>query len=220
MSASSDSVSGMAELSMNQIIHAAVRRDLERTAAGLRSLADGDAKRAAGLQRAWAFLQAELEHHHRGEDEHIFAFLRAQGVELGLLDAMEAEHGALHDALVAGRSAIDAVVADPTSARAVEAAAVVDAGAEVIGRHLEHEERDVEPLIEQHRTTPGFKDAEKAVRHTRLSRAGDFLAWVQNGASARERRALTQTIPAPVVMIIGAVFGRGYRRDVAPVWKV
>ncbi len=208
-----------ADLSMNQIIHAAVRRDLSRTAAALRSMADGDADRARDIQRAWNFLRAELKHHHEGEDHHIFPFLRAQGVDDALLDAMETEHGELHDALVAGQDAIDGLVADPSATKGAEAAAVVDASSEVVDRHLEHEERDVEPLIAEHKDDPGFKVAEKEVRHTDLSKAGDFLVWVQDGATEREKTALKQTIPAPVVLIVGALFGRGYRRDIAPIWK-
>jgi hemerythrin-like domain-containing protein len=208
-----------ADLSMNQIIHAAVRRDLARTAGALRSMADGDGERAQDIQRAWNFLRHELKHHHEGEDHHIFPFLREQGADATLLDAMEAEHGELHEALVAGQEVIDGVVADPGAARATEAAAVIDASAEVVARHLEHEERDVEPLIDAHRGDPGFKEAEKSVRHTQLSKAGDFLVWVRDGATEREKTALTQTIPAPVVLVVGALFGRGYRRDIAPIWK-
>ncbi|WP_295659102.1 hypothetical protein, partial [uncultured Nocardioides sp.] len=58
----------MASLSMNQIIHAAVRRDVARTEHALRAFREGDAARARQLQRAWQNLVRELTHHHEAED--------------------------------------------------------------------------------------------------------------------------------------------------------
>ncbi len=49
---------------MNQIIHAAVRRDLARTESALRALREGDTARAAEIQRAWGALWGQLRHHH------------------------------------------------------------------------------------------------------------------------------------------------------------
>jgi hypothetical protein len=42
---------------------------------------------------------------------------------------------------------------------------------------------------------------------------------VQDGASADQLSALRQSVPGPVLAIIGGVFGRSYRRQVAPVWR-
>jgi hemerythrin-like domain-containing protein len=205
---------------MNQIIHAAVRRDLARTAQALRAVSDGDASRVQGVHRAWSYLVRELEHHHEGEDAHLWPYLRGRGVDGGLLDTMESEHHDMHVALDAGTAAIDAAVEEPTAERAGEAADVVDRTAAVVVGHLDHEEREVESVLRQHRSTDEFKSLEKKFRHQGLTAAGDFLAWVQDGASERELTSLKQTIPAPVVVAVTAIFGRGYRRDVAPVWKV
>ena len=82
-------------MSMNQIIHAAVRRDVARTEQALRALGDGDATRAREIQTAWRNLVRELTHHHEAEDEHMWPFLQSRGVELSLLEQMEAEHVAM-----------------------------------------------------------------------------------------------------------------------------
>ena len=42
---------GMAEMSMNKVIHGAVRRDLDRFADALRTFRPGDTERAAGARR-------------------------------------------------------------------------------------------------------------------------------------------------------------------------
>jgi len=69
-------------MSMNQIIHAAVRRDVARTERALRGMRDGDAERARQIQTAWRNLVRELTHHHEAEDEHLWPFLRSRGVEV------------------------------------------------------------------------------------------------------------------------------------------
>jgi hypothetical protein len=46
----------MATITMNEITHAAVRRDLARTEAALGGFREGDRERARALQTAWANL--------------------------------------------------------------------------------------------------------------------------------------------------------------------
>ncbi len=48
--------------------------------------------------------------------------------------------------------------------------------------------------------------------------AGTFFAWMEDGASPTEKAALRESVPGPVVAIIGGLFGRRYRKEVAPVW--
>ncbi len=42
---------------------------------------------------------------------------------------------------------------------------------------------------------------------------------MQDGATAEERAALADNVPRPVIAVIGGVFGRRYRKEVAPVWS-
>ena len=51
------------------------------------------------------------------------------------------------------------------------------------------------------------------------ARGGRFFAWVLDGASPEERAAVTREVPGPVVTIIGGIFGRGYRKNVASLWR-
>lgn len=48
---------------------------------------------------------------------------------------------------------------------------------------------------------------------------GRFFAWVTDGASPDETAALKRDVPGPVLAIVGGVFGRGYRKNIASVWK-
>ena len=67
-------------LSMNQIIHAAVRRDVARTEQALRGArATVTLPGRAQIQTAWRNLVRELTHHHEAEDELLWPFLRRAG---------------------------------------------------------------------------------------------------------------------------------------------
>jgi hypothetical protein len=50
------------------------------------------------------------------------------------------------------------------------------------------------------------------------ARGGRFFAWLLDGASPDQRAALSGTVPGPVLKIVTGVFGRGYNKNVAPVW--
>ena len=86
-------------MSVNRVIHAAVRRDVARTEQALRVLPEGDRARARQLQRAWENLVRELTHHHESEDAMVWPFLLSRGVDAELMRAMEAEHAAMKRAL-------------------------------------------------------------------------------------------------------------------------
>ena len=73
----------MATMSMNKVIHAAVRRDLDRFLAALAGFPDGDAARAADLGRAWVNFDTFLTDHHEGEHEIAWPHLERAGIHAG-----------------------------------------------------------------------------------------------------------------------------------------
>ena len=85
--------------------------------------------------------------------------------------------------------------------------------------HLEHEEAELEVVYPAKRETPEIKAMGKAFGKVSPALGGRFFAWVLDGASPAEREAVTRDVPGPVLTIIGGVFGRGYRKNVAPVWR-
>ena len=204
---------------MNQVIHAAVRRDVDRTEQALRALADHDAARARQIQTAWRNLVRELTHHHEAEDTHLWPFLLSRGVDAGLLQQMESEHGAMKQALASSSAAIDSAVASPTVAAASAAADEVARASEVINQHLAHEERDVEAPLGNLEDDPEFKALSKKLRPASIVDAANALAWMEDGAGERERSSLRSAIPGPVVTLLTLLLARRYRREVAPVWR-
>lgn len=210
----------MAELTMNEIIHAAVRRDLARMEAALRAFPDGDVVRARELQRAWASLWEQLHHHHQQEDAHVWPYLRRLGVlDPILLDEMESEHQAMAEAMISATGAVDGLAAEPTAAAASRAADLVGEAARVTERHLVHEEKEVMPTVVEREDTPEWKAVEKEFRKAPPAFIGRMMAWVQDGADPEVRDALRSQIPRPVLFVFSRVLGRRYHREVAPVWR-
>ena len=51
------------------------------------------------------------------------------------------------------------------------------------------------------------------------SKAGPFMAWITDGTTPDMKQGLKENVPGPVVAVMAGVFGRSYRKNVAPVWK-
>ena len=206
-------------LTMNRVIHAAVRRDLDRLTTALGEMRDGDRDRARALERAYANLRAELTHHHEGEDTHIWPMLAGVGVDKGLLDAMESEHHAMAEALAETAGAMATVAASGSAADAAAAHASVARTREVVERHLQHEETELEPQLTPHLESREWKAVEKKLSRQPPGVSGRFFAWLTDGMSDEHRTFLKQTVPSPVVTVLARTFGRRYYTDVAPTWR-
>jgi hemerythrin-like domain-containing protein len=206
-------------MTMNRVIHAAVRRDLDRLASALASVRDGDRARARQLRAAYANHHDQLKHHHEGEDTHVFPFLAKVEGATELVEVMEAEHHAMADALAGARTAIDTYAATATSGDAHAAKDAIVAAHDVVERHLHHEEDELEPLMLPHLETPEWKAVEKKLRPASLADSGRFMAWVQDGMRDEDRAYLRSTIPVPVTFLLSRLAGRSYYRDVAPAWQ-
>jgi DUF438 domain-containing protein len=207
------------QLTMNRLIHAAVRRDLDRLSGALQTFPDGDTARARGLDRAFVNLRRELTHHHEGEDTHVWPMLEKVGVDRGLLSAMESEHHAMAEALSETGAAMTALATSGTAAAAQTARGSVVRTQEVVERHLTHEESELEPQLHPHTETPEWKAVEKKLSRQPPTVAGPFFAWLTDGMSDEHRAFLRTVVPSPVVTVLARLFGRRYDRDIAAVWR-
>jgi hemerythrin-like domain-containing protein len=206
-------------LTMNRLIHAAVRRDLNRLSSALRGFAEGDVDRARGLSLAFGNLRRELTHHHESEDTHIWPMLSGVGVDPDLLGAMEAEHHAMAEALADTDATMTTLARTGSAADAAAARASVVRTQEVVEPHLSHEEKELEPYIRKYEDTPEWKAVEKKLRRQPPGVAGPFFAWLTDGMTADHQAFLRTLVPMPVVVLLARLFGRRYYREVAPVWR-
>jgi hemerythrin-like domain-containing protein len=208
----------MATMSMNKVIHGAIRRDLDRFEGALTTFRAGDSERARQLGAAWENFDHQLTEHHEGEHEIAWPALEQVGVTHEMLEQMDAEHATMADALGNARSAMAAFVSEPGAGEAEAALAAIRRLKDVTVTHLEHEEREIEPIYLEQQDSPAIKEmGRKFSRAQGLPKAGRFFAWVTDGASPEEREAVSGSVPKPVLALLG-LFGRGYRKEVAPTW--
>jgi hemerythrin-like domain-containing protein len=208
----------MAMDSMNKVIHAAVRRDLARLGGALDEVTDGDRRRATDLCRAWRNLRDQLRHHHEQEDTILFPVVVHLGIDPALVEALEAEHRAMSAAMDEVDTAMSSYSTSASAADAADAADAVRRGTGVVDHHLAHEEGELEPLVREHLESAEWKAAMRQLRKQPPRKVGWFFAWLDDGASDEARAYVASEVPAPVRFVFGRVFGRGYRRTVAPTW--
>jgi hypothetical protein len=206
-------------MSMNKLIHRAVRRDLERFRSALATFADGDRERAAALHRAWENFDSQLTEHHEGEHEVVWPALDAINVDRPTIDAFDAEHEAMAADLTTARHAMGKLRSSAGRSDADAASAAMKRLETTTLTHLDHEEQETEEVLAQNQTHPAIKEmGRKFSRRSSPPKAGAFFAWIQDGATTQERAALRAHVPGPVLTVLGGLFGRRYRREVAPVW--
>ncbi|SDS54433.1 Hemerythrin HHE cation binding domain-containing protein [Nocardioides scoriae] len=207
-------------MSMNTVIHAAVRRDLGRLERALDDLAPGDTARAAELARAWAHFREQLDHHHRSEHEVVWPALTSWGVDPALLAQMDAEHDLMAAALADADAAVGTLRGDASPRSRDHAREAVRRLHRVTADHLEHEERELEPLLlGGFEGSPEAAEMDRRLRAGGLGRAAVLMSWLADGAGPRESQALRELVPAPFRVLLIGVMGRGYRREVASVWR-
>lgn len=209
----------MATMSMNKVIHGAFRRDLARFLDALDRYAGGDRARAAQLGTAWDNFDAQLTDHHEGEHEIAWPSLARIGVSQETLVQMDAEHERMADALAKARGAMNAFRTTGTTADAETARSAIAHLQAVTVEHLDHEEAELEDVYLANADGPEMKAMGKQFAKVSPAKGGRFFAWLTDGATPEEMAAITHDVPKPVLTIIGGIFGRGYRRDVASVWR-
>lgn len=204
---------------MNKAIHGAFRRDLDRFVAALSAFPPGDRARAAALDAAWQNFDAQLTRHHEGEHDIAWPALQKVGVSPQLLATMDAEHVTMADALSGARAAMGRLAGSPGAGEAAAALAAVRDLREATISHLDHEEAEIEEVYLTKRDTPEMKAMGRAFAKVGPVQGGRFFAWLLDGATPAERAAVTAEIPGPVLAVINGLFGRSYRRNVAPTWR-
>jgi hemerythrin-like domain-containing protein len=164
--------------------HECFRRDFARLRALLGSDQEIDEERERALAEHWRSLAAVLEHHHENEDRAIFPKVAATFPSAdAALRELAAEHERLDDLLTRAAQAMTRVRGPRDRPVAAELAADLE---EVVGGHLDAEERELVPLLAGCYTRDEWAEMER--RTTReLEAAGLFpflLPWIAEGMDA------------------------------------
>ncbi len=204
---------------MNGVIHAALRRDLERIAMQVErpdGLSD-ERLRAIGEHAVW--LMGLLHDHHTTEDERLFPAMRGNNPDIGpLLDTMLAEHGAIASAVTtleeAGRRA------ESGEEGAAEGLREAVAGLRrVLDPHLEHEERALSPLVPDSMSEEEWAAFEKSnVEGKKPPQLAFQGHWMLDNLDPAGAAVVRKQVPAVPRFIMLNLLGGPYRRRREACW--
>ena len=135
------------------------------------------------------------------------------------IDQMDAEHEVMAERLAAARGAMAALRAAPTAANAQTAHTAMGELKTVTTEHLDHEERELEPVYLAHQEDPVIKEMGKRFAKVPPKEGGEFFAWMLDGSPADATATIKSQVPGPVLTILTKLFGRGYTKNIAPVWR-
>ncbi len=207
------------DVRMNGIIHAALKRDLDRIALVVASPEQvGDERlRALGTHTVW--LMDLLHDHHTLEDERLFPMMRAGNADVGpLIDTMVSEH----DAISAARAALEdagrrAEAGEPGAAEGLGVA--VAALRRVLDPHLEHEERALSPLVAQSVTEQQWEAFEKGNIEGRKPPELAFQGhWMLDNLDASGAAVVRSKVPAVPRFVMLRFLGGAYRKRAEACW--
>jgi iron-sulfur cluster repair protein YtfE (RIC family) len=204
------------------MIHDAFRRDLARLSAAVR--APGvDSARARRLGDHWNFVEDQLHHHHRVEDESLWPLVRpklaGRAEELAVLDDMETQHRSLTPENRAVDEGFASFCANPGDAAGAELAGHLDAMRSLLDTHLDDEESRCFPVIDAALSAEEFESFGKATaKAVGMRGSAHFFPWIFEGADAVERKAVLTMPPPPVRVLCRYVWEPRYERQVATLW--
>ena len=165
--------------------------------------------------RAWDNFDFQLTKHHEGEHEIAWPALVQVGVTQQMIDQMDAEHE-----VMAGGFGRPRLYGRPAPARtAGEGADRPHRDGQlktVTIEHLDHEERELEPVYQSKRDDPAIKEMGKKFSKVGPKEGGVFFAWLTDGILPRARRASTRPSRPRSARSSRALLGRSYKKDVAP----
>ena len=198
--------------SLNTVVHAAFRRTLDRFDAALAAFPAGSQQRADELTTAWDFFAHEVHYHHHYEEEFFWPALRQTNADLSSVAELDSEHDAMRAALEHASVAMADFGGNPSTEKAAAARqAVATLRTVLVG--------DLEPISVSYAGTKPMKAALAQVKKAHLTKMGNFVEWLQDGATDVDRAGLRKEIPGPVVFLFGTFAGRRYRKTIAPVWR-
>lgn len=211
-----------ADTRMMGIVHAALRRDLER----VREQVDGAHRPAARQRRALGehvvWLMDFLHAHHTSEDEGLWPAVLAKNPEAGpLLASLEADHREIEPAAGALRAAGEAYAASDADDVRAGLVTALDRLTRVLFPHLDREVAEAMPVVSATLTDAEWReiDQEHNIKPKTLGELGFEGHWLLDGIDAEGYDVVTKVVPPIPRFILLHGYARAYRRRMAAVWE-
>ena len=165
------------------LIHRIFRRQFAEVGALVPEVPARDRARVDAVAGHLEFLLDGLHMHHTTEDDYIWPkLLDRVGADEAEVHRMEEQHGQVDASVAEVRAALAPWVAAPTEATSDELAGRIGRLLEVLEQHLDEEEREVVPLIDQHLSAAGWQEVgERGFEKFTPAQRWIALAYSANG---------------------------------------
>ena len=177
------------------VMHHALRRELEHLAE-ITARLDDDPRNILRTAVGWDLFKTSLHIHHTAEDDALWPALRQtladRPDDLALLEAMEAEHGAVDEVM----ESIDAALATP-GAKVDCLGDLVDSLVTGLTGHLKHEEDQALPLIQAVATEQQWAHFGRIHGQRIGPDVPRLLPWLLEGATEQEAVTMLAPLPEP-----------------------
>lgn len=207
-----------ADTSMMRIVHAALRRDLERAHTALSGSPSPDARQRRAIARHLAWMMRFLEAHHRSEDDGLYPVVLERRPDAApLLAAMADDHHAVASAITQVEEATDAVAGGGEVVALIDA---IDGLSGVLLPHLEREEQEVMPIVTACMTHGEWHAIEQ--RHNLDGKSTSELGmeghWLIDDVCPEDRATVLGLVRPLERFVLVHGFGPGYRRRARLRW--
>jgi hemerythrin-like domain-containing protein len=205
-----------ADTRINNIVHAALRRDLTRSKTVLHEPHPPDQRRAIADHLVW---MTEFLHRHHTAEDTLWPLIRRRSPHAGpILDQMEADHSRVSPAIdrvaaVAQRYRTDKSVAQ-------ELAEAVNALETELLPHLRREEDEAMPIVSRTLTNAEFAEWDQATNVAPKSKRelGIEGHWLIDSLDREGYDHVVNLVPAATRFIVLHGFARPYRKGCAKRW--
>lgn len=204
------------------IVHAALRRDLERTREVLTAASAPEGPQRQAIARHVLWLMDFLHHHHTGEDDGLWPLvLQRDPSATPLLDSLEADHTRITPAAEGLTAAARAYTASASDGARTALVAALDRLAEVLFPHLDREVDEGMPVVSAAITEREWRAWDKKYNikgksPLELGLEGHFLL---DGLGPDDRLVVEHLVPPIPRFLLIHGFGWLYRRQARQRWQ-
>ncbi len=211
-----------ADTRMMGIVHAALRRDLERVreAVTTEPFPLAAQRRALGEHVVW--LMDFLHTHHESEDRGLWPLVRLKNPAAGaLLDSLEADHERIDPLASALREAGRRYGKGVEDEGRSTLAKAIDALALELYPHLDREVGEAMPVVSASITRAEWHEVEETytIKPKSLSQLAMEAQWVIDGIDAEDYAVVHDTVPRLMRWVVLRGFAGRYRRAARLRWE-
>ena len=198
------------------VVHRAFRRESAAAAGLIRTVPDGDIRRATVVADHLRLCMAGLEMHHTGEDIVLWPLLLERAApSTGLVETMQAQHHAVDTHIEAITPALTAWQANPTRASGEKLATLCERLTAALVEHLDLEEREILPLASRHVTAAEWRQmGEHGKDSMSPSQLPIMFGLVLEDADDEERAKMLGNLPLPIRVLLKTVGAWQFKRYV------